>query len=299
MYPKRLHVGTRGIEWTYRNQSTRQSRQRLLQIRRSMGCVRLKVLKVEIHSRATPSGRGNQSSQSTRWSASISEGRVKKRTHWLKGLVSSVWKCTSTKHLNQRSGESCGCQRDYRYPDAPSWWADETWCGPWCGQHRSTHDGWWSWMWQWWEQSRTESCLSVWKCTSPKRQKMFTKPGTSLGEPTAVSTNPIRPVCQEVREWSLISTHKRKNLRIQGLCWAHSPQQSLGSIAQGWDRSRQIVSLRCWGRCQCQCWTRGPKQEVQTRGRATRSQIRQAWKVTKTNALSKNLQQSNRRPRTS
>lgn len=93
-----------------------------------MGCVRLKVLKVEIHSRATPSGRGDQSSQSTRWSASISDRRVKKRTHWLKGLVLSVWKCTSTKHLNQRSGESCGCQRDYRYPDAPSWWADETWC---------------------------------------------------------------------------------------------------------------------------------------------------------------------------
>jgi hypothetical protein len=42
--------------------------------------------------------------------------------------------------------------------------------------------------------------LSVWKCTSPQRQKMFTKPGTSLGETTAVSTNPIRPVCQEVRE---------------------------------------------------------------------------------------------------
>ena len=42
--------------------------------------------------------------------------------------------------------------------------------------------------------------LSVWKCTPPKLQKMFTKPGTSLGEPTAVSINAIRPVYQEVRE---------------------------------------------------------------------------------------------------
>ena len=166
-----------------------------------MGCVRLKVLEVEIHLRATPSGRGDRSSsQSTRWLASILEGRVKKRNHWLKGLVLSVWKCTSIEHLSQRSGESCGCQRGYRYPDAPSWWADETWCNLGvvstevlmmadeveCDSGKNSL-----------EQSLV---LSVWKCTSPKRQKMFTKPGTSLGEPTALSINPIRPVCQEVRE---------------------------------------------------------------------------------------------------